>query len=72
MRALERVELYHDPWDDQARKIMEQNFIRLVADADEIERNTDLELDNRSVDVRAICEDVIWFDFFAICDGPGS
>ncbi len=72
LRALERVELYHSPWDTEARRVMEENFIRLVADDEEIEREGTLEIEGRAIEYVAICEDVVWFDFFAICDGPRS
>ena len=72
LRALERVELYHYPWDAGARRIMQANFENLVADANEIERDTHIEINDRKIPVEAICEDVIWFDFYAICDGPRS
>lgn len=72
LRALERVELFHSPWDAEAQRIMNDNFERLVADAEEIERETSLEIEGRNIYVIAICEDVVWFDFYAICDGPRS
>lgn len=72
LRALERVELYHCPWDENARQIMNGNFESLVADANEIERRSSIEINGRKIAVEAMCEDVIWFDFYAICDGPRS
>ena len=72
LRALERVELYHFPWDDEAREVMHANFKKLVADANEIKRDAHIEINDRKISVEAICEDVVWFDFYAICDGPRS
>lgn len=72
LRALERVELYHHPWDDQAQQIMDDNFVRLVPDQNEIVRGTSIEIENRLIEVVAIAEDVVWFDFYSICDGPRS
>jgi cell division protein ZapE len=72
LRALERVELYHSPWDEEARGIMWANFENLLPDANEVERNTWIDVNGRKIAVEAICEDVIWFDFYAICDGPRS
>ncbi|MEQ8954922.1 MAG: cell division protein ZapE, partial [Gammaproteobacteria bacterium] len=72
LRALERVELYHCPWDEHARQIMHDNFANLVADANEIEWGSSIEINDRKIVTEAICEDVIWFDFYAICDGPRS
>lgn len=72
LRALERVELFHFPHDSQAERIMDDNFLRLVPDPNEIERHVPLEIENRSIGTLAICEDVVWFDFYQICDGPRS
>ena len=72
LRALERVELYHFPWVEDAQRLMSENFERLVADANEIEQDTFLEVNGRNIDVIAICADVVWFDFYTICDGPRS
>ena len=72
LRTLERLELYHSPWNHDARVIMNDSFERLVPDADEIERNTCIEIEGREINVVAVAEDVIWFDFYAVCDGPRS
>ncbi|MCL4139737.1 UNVERIFIED_CONTAM: hypothetical protein GTU68_042997 [Idotea baltica] len=72
LRALERVELYHCPLGDGAEEIMEENFIRLVADHNEIERFTKLDIENRVIETIAVCEDVVWFGFEQICEGPRS
>lgn len=72
LRTLERLELYHSPWDSDAKNIMNNSFERLVPDADEIERETSIEIEGREINVVAFAEDVIWFDFYAVCDGPRS
>lgn len=72
LRALERVELFHYPHDAHAEVLMDDNFLRLVPDANEIQRNTRLDIESRFIDTLAICEDVVWFDFYQICDGPRS
>ena len=72
LRTLERLELYHCPWDSQAESIMNNSFERLVPDKDEIQRDTGLEIEGREINVVAVAEDVIWFDFYALCDGPRS
>ena len=51
---------------------MNDSFERLVPDADEIERTTRIEIEGREINVVAVAEDVIWFDFYAVCDGPRS
>lgn len=72
LRTLERLELYHSPWDAQAQIIMNDSFERLVPDKGEIQRSTSIEVEGREINVVAVAEDVIWFDFYAVCDGPRS
>ena len=74
LRTLERVELYHSATaeSEHCRKLMERNFLQLVADKTEIERDAQLEIESRRIPVIAICEDIVWFDFEQICEGPRS
>lgn len=72
LRTLERLEIYHFPWDSDAQKMMNSSFESLVPDRDEIKRTTCIEIEDREINVVAIAEDVVWFDFYAICDGPRS
>lgn len=72
LRTLERVELYHYPWDANAKELMNQSFLQLVPDVEEIKRDASIDIEGRDIDVVAISEDVVWFDFYAICDGPRS
>lgn len=72
LRALERVELYYHPLGEAAHRVMEENFMRLVADQNEIERSAKLDIESREIDTMAVCEDVVWFEFSQICEGPRS
>ena len=72
LRALERVELYHCPWTTEARDIMNSSLRQLVPEATEIRRDTSIEIEGRFIGVIAVTEDVVWFDFQEICDGPRS
>ena len=72
LRALERLQLYHSPLGQGADEIMRDNFLRLVADTQAIAWDTSIDVEERDIPARAVCEDVIWFDFAQICDGPRS
>jgi len=72
LRSLEQAELYHTPLDDQADSSLKTSFKNLVPDIDEITQDTSINIEGRPIAARFHAEDVIWFDFAAICGGPRS
>ncbi len=72
LRALEQAELYHSPLDDQAEASLHSSFQSLVPDINAVELNRALEVEGRPIPVKAVAEDVVWFEFTALCDGPRS
>lgn len=72
LRVLEQAELYHTPLDESARVTMEKNFTSLAPDAAQIREDYHLEVEGRSIPYLKVCEDIVWFDFKALCDGPRS
>lgn len=72
LRALEQAELYHSPLDDAADASLLKSFESLVPDKGEIRANVPIEVEGRPIDARYEAEDVVWFDFMALCDGPRS
>lgn len=72
LRALERAELYHCPLDDTADRSLLQSFESLVLDAEAVQSDVDLEIEGRPIRARRLADDVVWFDFPALCDGPRS
>ena len=72
LRALEQAELYHYPLDSQADISLRQSFESLVPDLEELQEDVEVEVEGRSIAARAEAEDVIWFDFQSLCDGPRS
>ncbi|WP_317930942.1 cell division protein ZapE [Halioxenophilus sp. WMMB6] len=72
LRALEQAELYHCPLDEQADASLRRSFESLVPDLEEVQENIEIEIEGRAIRARAEAEDVVWFDFRAVCDGPRS
>ena len=72
LRALEQAELYHYPLDNGAEISLQQSFNRLNPDAAHIEEGVGLAIEGRQIVARKVCDDVAWFDFKALCDGPRS
>ncbi len=72
LRALEQAELYHYPLDKEADESLERSFDSLNPDAEHIRRNQKLAVEGRDIEARCVSDDVAWFEFKALCDGPRS
>ncbi len=72
LRVLEQAELYHYPLGSESFQKMEAAFYALVADKCQASSNRHLEVEGRTIPYVKACEDVIWFTFQALCDGPRS
>ncbi|CAI8363044.1 MAG: Cell division protein ZapE [Porticoccaceae bacterium UBA1117] len=72
LRALEKAPLYCFPLNQQADIDIAAIFERLVPVEGEIKSNVDLEVEGRSIPVIKLSEDIVWFAFGSICEGPRS
>lgn len=72
LRALEQAELYHFPLDDEADKSLTASFDSLLPDNQEVRSNVALEVEGRPITARFEAEEMVWFDFYELCDGPRS
>lgn len=70
LRYLEQVEIYHIPADEAAERVFEREFEHLAGEAGSA--GVALEIAGRLIPTRRLADDVVWFDFDAICDGPRS
>ena len=70
LRTLEQAELYHWPLDPAADATLARSFAALspAPGHDDVE----LEIEGRTIQARKEADDVAWFDFSALCDGPRS
>ena len=71
LRALEQAELYHYPLDAAADESLMASF-QSLAPADVVEEAVAIEVNHRQLQCRYQCDDVVWFDFAELCDGPRS
>ena len=70
LRTLQQAELYHFPLDNGADQSLQDSFERLAPQpAQHWER---LEINNRYITCRRLADDVAWFDFAELCEGPRS
>ncbi len=72
LRTLEQAELYHCPLDDSAQASLQKSFDSLIPDAQHIEKNINVDILGRDIPAIAVCDDIAWFDFYGLCDGPRS
>ncbi|MEE4281850.1 MAG: cell division protein ZapE [Pseudomonadales bacterium] len=70
LRALEQAEIYHFPLDTAAERGLAQSFAALAPDT--VEPDVDLQIEGRVLRARFVADDVVWFDFPDLCEGPRS
>lgn len=70
LRTLEQAELYHSPLDDEADVSLRKSFDGLAVEA--ASHSANIEINGRNIPALAHADDVVWFDFVALCDGPRS
>lgn len=70
LRVLERAEIYHSPLDADAERSLGDSFQALSPDAPRAD--VDLEVEGRSLRAKQVADDVAWFEFAELCEGPRS
>ncbi|MBL8301103.1 MAG: AFG1 family ATPase [Rhodanobacteraceae bacterium] len=68
LRALTQARVYHTPLGLEAERALNECFQRISHGVARPE--TSIEVHDRDIAVRKLAEDVIWFEFGAICEGP--
>jgi cell division protein ZapE len=72
LRHLEQAELFHYPLNDAAHQSLRASFKALTPECTQAVENDVLMIENRPIIALRTCDDVAWFDFRALCDGPRS
>ncbi|MDA8794127.1 cell division protein ZapE [Gammaproteobacteria bacterium] len=72
LRSLEQATLYHSPDDAQARSAMLASLHELVPSEAHLTCETPIEVLGRELRALWVGDDVVWFDFAELCDGPRS
>lgn len=70
LRTLEQAELYHSPLDEEADASLRRSFDALAVEAGKHSKS--IEINGRKIPAQAHADDVVWFDFTDVCDGPRS
>lgn len=72
LRELKQAGLYHCPDDEYAEQAMASRFERLAPIHAQRPAGDSVEVLGRRIAVRRLADDVVWFDFEALCGGPRS
>lgn len=70
LRFLEQATVYHTPIDAHVEENLLQEFARLAPE--EAESGGTIRIFGREIPVVRIADDVVWFDFMALCGPPRS
>jgi cell division protein ZapE len=70
LRVLEQAEIYHSPLDGGAERSLARSFEALAPEKPEAD--VVLEIERRPIRARQVAEDVAWFEFSELCEGPRS
>ncbi|WP_104201786.1 cell division protein ZapE [Billgrantia saliphila] len=70
LRALERAEIFHAPLDEAAERELARSFRELAGHDGEVD--VAIEVNRRVLHARRLHDDVVWFEFRELCDGPRS
>ena len=68
LRTLEQAELFHSPLDEEADISLRRSFDALAVEAGKHSKT--MEINGRKIPAKAHADDVVWFDFKDVCDGP--
>ncbi len=72
LRALEQAELFHFPLDAEAERSLERSFKSLLPEKCRVVEKDVLMVENREIRAVKTGNDVAWFEFRELCDGPRS
>ncbi len=72
LRSLRRTRMYHTPLGSEADAALRAGFDALVPAHARVEEDVGIEVLGRSLTARRMADDVVWFDFSELCEGPRS
>jgi cell division protein ZapE len=72
LRTLKQVEIFHSPLDEAAEQNLSDSFKRLAPDFENSTTAQALNVLGRQIMTRHLNDDVVWFDFHDLCEGPRS
>ena len=70
LRTLEQAQLFHTPLGPEAEESLLKSYEELALTGGD--QGQDLEINGRLIHARRHADDVVWFEFRELCDGPRS
>ncbi len=67
---MEQAEIYHSPLDAAAQESLAHSFASLAPESPQ--ENVNLIIEGRNIPAVKVADDVAWFEFSALCEGPRS
>ncbi len=72
LRSLEQADLYLAPPAADTDALLQRNFRDLATGGARIAAGGSINIQGREIETRYLDQDVVWFEFSAICEGPRS
>lgn len=72
LRSLKQATLYHCPVTETTTSQLLECFYELVPDRSTVKQGEGIEILDRFIDSKYCSDDVVWFSFAQICEGPRS
>ena len=72
LRFLEQAKMYYTPLNEATTKQLQTVFNRLAPNCSQTEQNLSITINGRPIQSIRVCEDIGWFAFKELCDGPRS
>ena len=72
LRSLEQATLYHSSVTGDTGELLKRNFNELATGGASIAAGGSINIQDREIEVEYLDQDVVWFEFSAICEGPRS
>jgi len=72
LRTLQQAPLYYHPCDSESVSTLSDYFDRLAPNEEHVIHDVELNIENRLIRAIRECDDIAWFSFEALCDGPRS
>ena len=68
LRYLDKAQIYRYPLNEQADEMLLEHFHHIASEEGRV--NSTIEIEGRKIRVARFVDGIVWFDFYAICDGP--
>jgi len=72
LKTLQSSSLYYTPLGPGADSALNDMFIKLVPDLQAVKEGIAVSVAGRAIPCVKLCEDIVWFSFSALCEGPRS